>query len=196
MLVQHLFEAHSSEEEFCFTCIIVPCGHVFTSGSSYSGYLTHCHRKHPNWKQRIEAESSDDLIDADHDTFRAGNCTLSDGRESTVLPVLSIDERIVEEQNEEKENVEAVAARFLLTLKEKHKLTQVTLDFILSSVSRLITIISKKVKSSVLERVKDSNIISLLDDCFLPVDPFHNLKTEYQQMRFYKEYFNLIVSCS
>lgn len=51
-------------------------------------------------------------------------------------------------------------------------------------------------KSTVLGKVKDSNIISLLDDCFLPIDPFCNLKTEYQQMRFYKEYFNLIVSCN
>lgn len=42
----------------------------------------------------------------------SGNCTLSDDRNSTVLPVLGVEERVVEEQNNEDENVEAIAAHF------------------------------------------------------------------------------------
>lgn len=53
-------------------------------------------------------KSSDNSIDAD---VSIDNRTLSDGMESTVLPVLGIKDRIVE-QNNEKENIEAVAACF------------------------------------------------------------------------------------
>lgn len=199
ILVQHLFEAHGSEEEFRFTCGIRSCGHIFATGSAYSGYLTHCHRKHPNWKQQIEESTFDNSVDVYDRVRDVPDCNgISDDRESFVPPTFDVEESDTEGLNDTEENIELNAAHFLLTLKEKHKLTQVTLDFILNSISKLVKIISGSIKYSVLEKVKeiDSSIIPLLENCFSPVDPFCNLKTEYQQTRFYKEHFSLIVSCN
>ena len=198
ILIQHLFEAHNSVHNFTFTCEIGSCGHVFTTGSSYSGYLTHRHRKHPNWRQQIVETTS---IDAGDIHANPLNCYESSNRDDhddgdfTDIPALDAEETV--QGCNESENIESIAAHFLLALKEIHKLTQVTLDFILISISKLIKIILGSIKLTVLEktREKDPSIIPLLVNCFLPVDPFQNLKTEYQQTKFYKEYFSLVVSC-
>ena len=62
------------------------CSHKFNSGSTYSGFLTHCMRKHPGWKEvlsrgcdesrgtassgsaSIEVEATDEFFDEDMDT--------------------------------------------------------------------------------------------------------------------------------
>ena len=80
-------------------------------------------------------------------------------------------------------------------LKEKFKLTQVCLDFILQSVEELLSILTDSIKQSVMRRLRETNVDTskLSDDFFMPVDLFKNLKTEYHQTKFYKENFNLIV---
>lgn len=110
VLVQHLFEAHSSEEEFHCTFGIVSCGHVFTAGSSYLGYLTHCYCKHPNWKQRIEESTFNTSIDVDDVSVDYNG--ISDDRDSTAQPVLDVEETVIEDQNDKEENIKSVAAHF------------------------------------------------------------------------------------
>lgn len=135
-LIQHLFDAHS-DEEFSYTCEIVLCGHVFASGSCYSGYHTHCHRKHANWKQQIEEIAFDNSMDVGDVPLCSADCN-----------------KINNGQNDKEENIELISAQFLLTLKEKYKLSQVTLDLIMDSISKLVKIISRNVKFSVLEKLK------------------------------------------
>ena len=85
-------------------------------------------------------------------------------------------------------------AQFILNLKEKFKLSQVCLSFVIQSVEELLKILTDNLKQTVLRKLHQAGVTSpLLDDCFSPVDPFVYLKTEYQQTKFYKENFNLIV---
>ena len=66
---------------------------------------------------------------------------------------------------------------FLLKLKEKYKVTQVALDFVLSAVIEFIAIPSAKIKRNVLDKLKELNFEDLdaLNTCFLPVNPFSEL---------------------
>lgn len=95
------------------------------------------------------------------------------------------------------------AAHFILNLKEKFKLSQISLDFVIHSVEKLLRVSADNIKQSVLKILHQEGIEiapSLSDKCFLLTNPFLYLKTEYQQAKFYKENFNLIVrvypSCS
>ena len=73
-----------------------------------------------------------------------------------------------------KDDVKTAAAKFILTLKEKFKLTQVSLDYTVKAVEELL----------LLSNESDSGHPS----------PFDELKTEHQQTKFFKENFGLVVS--
>lgn len=90
-----------------------------------------------------------------------------------------------------------MGAQFLLNLKEKYKVTQVALDFVLNAVVKFISIASAEIKHKVFDKLKELNGESDsedLNDCFLPINPFSQLRTEYEQTKFYKEQLGLIVS--
>lgn len=94
-------------------------------------------------------------------------------------------------------DINVMGARFLLNLKERHKLTQVALDYISEAVSELNEIIANKIKQTVSRKIEELGYdvtSTLLNDCFIPTDPFLHLRTEYEQTNFYKEHFGLIVS--
>jgi hypothetical protein len=82
------------------------------------------------------------------------------------------------------EDVELAAARFLLTLKEKYRLTQASLNFALQSVGDIISITCRSIEHAVHQELSESDI-SPSPCCFHTPDPFSNLKTEYQQTKFY-----------
>ena len=91
------------------------------------------------------------------------------------------------------------AARFILNLKEKYKLSQMTLDFVTHSVEELLKVSTDNIKQHVLKTLHLQGIEitpPLSDKCFSSVNPFLSLKTEYQQTKFYKENFSLIVRVS
>ena len=83
-----------------------------------------------------------------------------------------------------KADVKTAAAKFILILKEKFKLTQVSLDYTVKTVEELLLLSNKCIEQS------DSGLAS---DLHIP-SPFGDLKTEYQQTKFFKENFGLVVS--
>ena len=80
------------------------------------------------------------------------------------------------------------AALLLLSLKEKHRLTQSAVNFTLGQVKQIMFNILDDVKTSVKRRIGDIDI----DDCF-DIDPFDGLHTEYMQIKYFRENFDLIV---
>ena len=96
--------------------------------------------------------------------------------------------------------IQKAAARFLLTLKEQHRLTQVAINFLVSQVKEIIECIVKDVKSMVSEVLVEHSFVSSSDDlecftkCYENTNPFTGLETEYRQKKFYKTHFNLVVS--
>ena len=68
-----------------------------------------------------------------------------------------------------------MAALFLLTLKEKYKLTQTAVNFATDAVKNMFSAAQEQ-------------------GTFAQLNPFEGLETEHLQMKFYRSHFNLIVS--
>lgn len=94
--------------------------------------------------------------------------------------------------------MQKAAAKFLLTLKEQHRLTQVAVNFLVSQVKEIIECIVKEVKTMVAKVLLENSFVSANDDlqcldkCYGNTNPFMGLETEYRQKRFYKTHFNLV----
>lgn len=82
------------------------------------------------------------------------------------------------------------SALLLLCLKERHRLTQSAVNFSICQIKQMMARVLDDVKASVKHRVGEIDI----EDCF-DVDPFEGLGSEYLQTKFYREHFDLVVSC-
>ena len=81
------------------------------------------------------------------------------------------------------------AALFLLTLQEKYRLSQKAINFAVGSISTIVDSVCGSIKESVQKSFDVMDIYS----CFDWEDPFSSLQTEYQQFKFYREEFGLVV---
>ena len=87
-------------------------------------------------------------------------------------------------------------------LKEKHKLTQVALQGVIEGVTSLIQCQLDSLHTQVCQQLRSANtpeaVIGNLDSLFSENgtvgQPFAGLETQYQQLKFYRDHFNLIVS--
>lgn len=199
LLVKHKFEAHSTEANFRRTCDISGCPLLFRS---YGSFLSHANRKHPNWKEYLEAHAIQSNSAVSHtgiaDSESVGVVSVGDpGDDGIVLsdsePGVSGDgdsEPYDSGDGDSGDNPETydpnqrmpggettntdlqrTAALFLLTLKEKFKLTQTAVDFAMSSVKTMMDLVASNA-----------------------VHPFAGLETEYLQNNYYRNYFGLVVS--
>lgn len=84
---------------------------------------------------------------------------------------------------------------FLLTLKEKHKLTQVSINYALGHVKQMTSRVVDDVHCKVRQHLLNTTNIQIpdLSSCFTDINPFEGLETEHMQSKFYKDHFNLIV---
>ena len=103
-------------------------------------------------------------------------------------------------QPNQKQLQERQAALFLLKAKEVHKISQTALDSMISEYSLLIQHTVKQLQSNVLTALQKNRIelnkINGLNDAFTDVtsiDPFHHLKSEYMQNKYYKDNLGLTV---
>ena len=80
-------------------------------------------------------------------------------------------------------SAEHTAALFLLTFQEKYRLSQTATNFSVGSINSIV--------DSVLESIKESTEMDI--SFFSYSDPFSSLQTEYQQSKFYREQFGLVV---
>jgi len=150
-------------------------------------------RKHPGWRESLnEDHSIDSSEDTDVDSDEEDMAVEESG-----YTISEIVDNNSYNMNDCEVNIDMIGAHFLLNLKEKYKVTQVALDFVLDKVVEFIAIASAKIKCNVLDKLKELNhdVEEILSDCFLPIDPFSQMRTEYEQTKFYKEHFGLIVSC-
>ena len=92
---------------------------------------------------------------------------------------------------------ERAAALFLLSYKEKFRLTQKAIDYAVGSVNTIAESVCADVKESIQKKFHekgDSVTVDDITECCVYRDPFSNLKTEYLQSKFYRENFGLVVS--
>lgn len=208
--VKHLFEAHSFETTFRYQCGISSCTRIFTSGSSFDAFRGHCTRKHHNWQHGFTPNSEvipildeeDPVVDSTRsaclsnaEVNETDSATLHDyeSPQEDMTSYLDVSnqtsgdiEHDADEQSTltvQKESIKTDAAKFILTLKEKYKLTQASLNYTIKAVDELMFMSSKVVEQSLAAGAQG-----------LYSSPFDDLKTEYQQTKYFKENFGLIVS--
>ena len=162
--------------------------HLFRLGSSYSSWKTHVNRKHPTWQQEIEnrrtvnvsttsVEDTNELHTSFDQEINFNSLTVDDRTNGSVI----YDGTNIDQEDEEEEevppNTKRVAALFLLTFKEQYKLPQVSIDFAVGAINCLIRNVCDDVITTPVEYE----------------DPFSSLMTEYQQTKFFREEFGLVV---
>ena len=197
LLIRHLFQAHCHQDNFEYECEISLCTHHFTTGATYASFLTHCNRKHGNWRSLISKTcgSGDhhSLQSVTEDGSDVPNQLQQEQSADTDLDTSDFNASGMHDI-EDTFTTEKEAALFLLTLKEKYRLTQASLDFAVGCVNNIVNKTVKFIEESVMSSLGDQRDILLSNSCFSQIDLFQNLKTEYQQTKFYREHFGLVVS--
>ena len=94
--------------------------------------------------------------------------------------------------------LEKAAALFLLCLKEQYQITQTAIDFAVTQVQQMLSFAAEDLQSN-LEMYFQSHLPEVSDfdnamECFRIPDPFMH-PIEYMQTKYYREHFDLIVSC-
>lgn len=207
--VKHLFQAHTFEPNFRYVCGISSCTHVFTTGASYDAFRGHCTRKHHNWKNcfipTIDVEevwpgdhSGGSSSDASTEGVEAGgvfeDCSstdqdMDDNDFDVSQSVYSPNE--CESECVGPDNVKMAAAKFLLTLKERFKLTQASLDYTIKAVEEMMLLSANVYRQYFVENRELASIP--FDQHSSLANPFVGLKTEYQQTKFFTENFGVML---
>ena len=205
-LVKHLFEVHSYEPSFMYACQIDNCPRAFMLGSTYSSFISHASRKHPNWRKTLDnAPPIKRLLPLIPMETVATEPSESSGEEipSNTEPLEDLERMdysadMPGEQYDDTDlsDGQKAAARFLLTLKERYRLSQVAVDFAVGAVKQIVSIIYENVKKSVTQSLEEKGLdipTHELEGLFTPIDIFEGLETEYQQTKFYRDHFGLVV---
>ena len=182
--MKHTFQCHSSTLNFMYPCGVSGCTQTF---KTFSAITSHFQRKHPhcdfsqlgvyNNNDAVIGMSGMSEVDIDND---------SADEMDPDIPDISV------------ENSHFLAQRstalLLLNLKERHRLTQAAVDFSVGQIKEMVQHVLEDVRGQVKETLATVDIDDLdLDKCF-DIDPFQDLNTEYSQVKFYREHFNLVVS--
>ena len=189
--VNHSFEAHSSELNFSFTCRIEGCPRSF---SRYSSFKSHLSRKHPNPHPPppvpTPEQSAGDILDDHQDPYHADQSATSSSTNS--MDTTQEDESLSSISDAD---VQKSVALLLLKAKEKHRLTQVSIDFIVEQMKIIVSQLLKHIEVKVQDSLSEGcDLSTTLSECFASItNPFDKLDTEHMQSKYYRENFNLVV---
>ena len=100
------------------------------------------------------------------------------------------------EQSNDTGSLQTAVAKFLLALKEQHRLTQVSINFLVEQVKLIVSGVITDIEEVIQSKLGDESVATVIHECFQDVNPFEGLETEYKQSKFYKEHFNLVVCCA
>ena len=209
-IIRHTFSSHSSLPGFRFICEIHGCVCSFTN---YSSFLSHVSRSHGGFSNLDDDSFNTVSLNDPDETFSSLSDIENQENEEDVmesmslldLPVVQSPDERMEQQIEELCTQDALqnekaAALFLLTLKEKHHLSQEGINFTVEQVGMIISSVIQKVKESVEQKLmmqSGDDITTVIADLNAMIDiqqPFSSLQTRYMQEKFYKMHFNLVVS--
>ena len=183
--VRHVFEAHSNEPHFSFTCGIEGCSTTF---KTYSALSSHLNRKHTNAT----------IVSQQENPSVCCNTSLEHSNESD-SSLMTTGEDVSSQNVALNGGSQRMAALFLLSLKEKYHLTQSSVNFAVGQVTGMMEFIAADIRVAVEEKLRtalnDTGVnLPCLDDCFNNINPFDGIMSEHMQTKFYKENFYLVVS--
>ena len=179
--MQHMFQCHSSTPNFRWKCGISGCLQFFRT---YSAFASHLQRKHHGCDYvytQLAGPSIDGSFEGSDATDEWSEDVPGALDDATILP------------SDSASLAQKSSALLLLALKESHLLSQSAINFAVGQMKQISNQILEEAKMSVKKRVAAGCNDIMIDDCF-DIDPFDGLETEYLQVKFYKESFNLVVS--
>lgn len=169
---------HSLDPNFSIQCDFVGCSRTFKNFRTYQNHRN-SHRKSERGEEAqdtFDIDSNSEL-DADRPSYQYTPPTETD--------------------------MQSYAARWILGTSEKRSLTRIASLGIVEDVSTLIKFVTEVLQQQVgcilrENGINSSAVTSGLDDIFAsPVTtPFNGLLSFYQQLQYYGEHFNFIVSFS
>lgn len=176
--IKHIKLFHSHQPDFSITCGLNGCLRKFTNFITFRNHISIYHSNDVNVSHCLPDDGNGD-----------GNGDAFD--ESYEVDATS---------NISAEDLKKASAKFLLGLKEKHRLTEVAVQGVVKGVTQLFQCYLSALYNKVRETVKDDIPAAVLLDLEkeftdgLYSQPFGGLETPFKQIQFYRTYFNLIVS--
>ena len=185
LLQTHIRIVHSSDPGFSIRCSVEGCERTFSNFRTYQNHLL---------------SPLPDLADEEHDeesnieeteTSECGTCTAKPSSRGSYAPSLP-----------KSEDMKMYCAKWLLKTSETRTLTRAVSVGIVEDVLSLIEFVTNGIKSEIANLLTsnqiDNNVILKVKELFTnpTLVPFVGLSTFYQQMQYYKDNFNLIVSLS
>ncbi len=140
-LVKHLFQVHSYEPNFMYACHVEQCPRAFTLGSTYSSFLSHAARKHPNWKELLDQappitrpklnqfSNNSSASFLEHESQSEVESSMDQQDDCNDPMDFSIPEWPIDSSGDGISDTRKAAGRFLLGLKERYRLSQAAVDF-------------------------------------------------------------------
>lgn len=195
-LLKHTVKEHKNDPNFLVHCSI--CG---MSCDKWNSFQRPVKRKH----SELDSDTRDERNDGEdirHLDGRTDPNTINPGIiNPTLNPGASDDTGWGEDTATNTiDEMQWHAARFVLNLKEKCNVTQVTVDHTIDATKDLLSQIVGAIKKKVTAKCDEANIslsdiegnedCSLFDTSFI----FENINSEFLQKKFFKETFNLVVS--
>lgn len=128
VFVKHIFQAHNTEEGFSYVCGFLNCSRIFTMGTSFDVFRSHCSRYHYGCIEHCIPTIATTVDEADGEEVTAINVEENMDTNSSYSNNAEEFVRLASEIANGRD-VELAAAHFILILKEKFKLTQMLLDY-------------------------------------------------------------------
>ena len=182
--IKHIKIFHSHQPDFSITCGLSGCLRKFTNFIIFRNHVSAYHSNDVNLSNQFP-ESSDGVSDYDwNDESRDVETSQNEQSDSNISF----------------EDLKIASARFLIGLKEKHRLTEVVLQGVVKGVTQLFQCHLSALYSKVHETVQNdipSAVLLDLEKEFTDgpySQPFYGLETPFKQLQFYRSHFNLIVS--
>lgn len=187
--LKHVQLFHSHQPGFSITCGLDGCLRSFSSFRSFRNHVYSYHggdsslelQQDDNDPTRAGGDDGEDEDGADGDGDTGATCEMSG---TCIQP---------SQRN---------AAMFLMGLKEKHMITQTALQGVIEGVTNLMQSQLDTLHSQVHQQLLQSGVSQAVVDGLQPFfsgdgifgRPFQGLETQYQQLKFYRQHFNLVVS--
>lgn len=177
-VLRHIGLIHRYDPGLHICCGIDHCPQTYTN------YESRVYRKHRNALH----SSSSSHGNGSGETTDAATALIQDGDAATAL--IQDGEFFPEPLAPD---IRTSGARCILKMREEYHIPQSTLNKIIVDLEGLWTLSMNSVKERLEEQLRLESPVSV-NDCFGDNFPFADLKTEYMQVEYYKQYFNFLVS--
>lgn len=186
-VLSHIGRVHTFGPNRVIQCGIDGCPATYGT-NKYQSFRSHVYRKH---RLALHSEQTRSSLEDDIESQYCNN-GIDDDNDTVVNPLQNAAPFTDNTFMTQEEQMKRSAALFQLKTLEESRITQSALTHIIADVQILWDEALSQIQKQIDHRKLSINI---KDD--LPIQftqPFHGLKSEYQQHQYYKENFNLIVS--